>query len=81
MVSALQIPDYLADKFHRLAYDDTMKIMVIAATLLSVPPVLFSLLMPNWYLVDQQNAVDAPPPDDDDEGDDVEDEDEEYRAR
>lgn len=59
------------------AYDDTMKVMVIAATLLSVPPVLFSLLMPNWYLGDQQNAVDTS--DVDDEGDeesteDVEDE-------
>ncbi len=54
-----------------------MKVMVIAATLLSVPPVLFSLLMPNWYLGDQQNAVDTS--DVDDEGDeesteDVEDE-------
>lgn len=41
------------------AYDDTMKIMVIAATVLSVVPVCLALAMPNWYLGDQQNAVDA----------------------
>lgn len=41
-----------------LAYDDTMKTMVIVATALSVVPVLFSVLMPNWYLGDTQNAVD-----------------------
>lgn len=40
------------------AYDDTMKIMVISATVLSIIPVLLALLMPNWYLGDQQNAVD-----------------------
>ncbi|EPQ50366.1 drug h+ antiporter [Gloeophyllum trabeum ATCC 11539] len=40
------------------AYDDTMKIMVITATVLSVVPVLISLTMPNWYLGDTQNAVD-----------------------
>jgi len=36
-----------------------MKIMVIAATVLSVVPVCLALAMPNWYLGDQQNAVDA----------------------
>ena len=37
-----------------------MKIMLIAATVLSVLPLLLSLLMPNWYLGDQQNAVEDP---------------------
>ncbi|KAG2338806.1 drug:h+ antiporter [Suillus weaverae] len=41
------------------AYDDTMKIMVTAATALSVVPVLLALAMPNWYLGDKQNAIDA----------------------
>ncbi|KAG1727559.1 major facilitator superfamily domain-containing protein [Suillus paluster] len=41
------------------AYDDTMKIMVIAATALSVIPILLALAMPNWYLGDKQNAIDA----------------------
>lgn len=36
-----------------------MKIMLIAATALSVVPLLLSLFMPNWYLGDRQNAVDA----------------------
>lgn len=52
-----------------------MKVMVIAATLLSVPPVLFSLMMPNWYLGDQQNAVDSSPLDDEGDEDSFEDED------
>jgi hypothetical protein len=34
-----------------------MKIMVVAATALSVIPVLVSLFMPNWHLGDKQNAV------------------------
>ena len=51
-----------------------MKVMVIAATLLSVPPVLFSLLMPNWYLGDQQNAVDSTPLEDEEDEDTSEDE-------
>lgn len=42
-----------------IAYDATMKTMIIAATVLSVFPILFSLFMPNWYLGDKQNAVDA----------------------
>ncbi|OJA19063.1 hypothetical protein AZE42_09040 [Rhizopogon vesiculosus] len=41
------------------AYDDTMMIMVIAATALSVVPIVLALAMPNWYLGDRQNAVDA----------------------
>ncbi|KAG2353161.1 major facilitator superfamily domain-containing protein [Suillus spraguei] len=41
------------------AYDDTMKIMVIVATVLSVVPILLALAMPNWYLGDRQNAIDA----------------------
>ncbi|KAI6105135.1 major facilitator superfamily domain-containing protein [Pisolithus croceorrhizus] len=41
------------------AYDDTMKIMVIAAIIASVLPMLLALGMPNWYLGDKQNAVDA----------------------
>lgn len=41
------------------AYDSTMKTMIIAATALSVVPILISLFMPNWYLGDRQNAVDA----------------------
>ncbi|KIK94500.1 hypothetical protein PAXRUDRAFT_33484 [Paxillus rubicundulus Ve08.2h10] len=41
------------------AYDDTMKIMVLCAVIFSVVPVLLALGMPNWYLGDKQNAVDA----------------------
>lgn len=37
-----------------------MKTMLIAATVLSVIPLLLSLLMPNWYLGDVQNAVEDP---------------------
>lgn len=33
--------------------------MVIAATCVSVVPILVSLIMPNWYLGDKQNAVDT----------------------
>ena len=36
-----------------------MKILCIAATCLSVIPILCSLIMPDWYLGDKQNAVDA----------------------
>lgn len=36
-----------------------MKIMVTVATVLSVVPVLLALAMPNWYLGDRQNAIDA----------------------
>lgn len=44
---------------HVSAYDDTMKIMVTTATILSVIPILLALAMPNWYLGDKQNAIDA----------------------
>jgi hypothetical protein len=40
------------------AYDSTMKTLVITATCISVLPILFSLIMPDWYLGDKQNAVD-----------------------
>ncbi|TBU41144.1 MFS general substrate transporter [Dichomitus squalens] len=39
------------------AYSDTMKIMLILATALSFIPLILSIFMPNWYLGDQQNAV------------------------
>ena len=39
------------------AYSDTMKVMLILATVLSVIPLILSIFMPNWYLGDQQNAV------------------------
>ncbi|KAM5544508.1 hypothetical protein V8D89_002168 [Ganoderma adspersum] len=39
------------------AYSDTMKVMLILATALSVIPLVLSVFMPNWYLGDQQNAV------------------------
>ncbi|KAI0365208.1 drug:h+ antiporter [Pilatotrama ljubarskyi] len=39
------------------AYGETMKTMLVVATALSVIPVVLALLMPNWYLGDQQNAV------------------------
>jgi hypothetical protein len=41
-----------------IAYSDTMHTMVITATVLAVFPVIISLLMPDWYLGDKQNAVD-----------------------
>ncbi|KAI0666516.1 drug:h+ antiporter [Trametes maxima] len=41
------------------AYSDTMHIMVIAATVLAVVPMLLSVAMPNWYLGDAQNAVEG----------------------
>jgi hypothetical protein len=40
------------------AYSETMKVMLIAATVLSVIPPLAAFLMPDYYLGDQQNAVD-----------------------
>ncbi|PIL29490.1 MFS general substrate transporter [Ganoderma sinense ZZ0214-1] len=39
------------------AYSDTMKVMLILAMALSVIPLVLSFFMPNWYLGDQQNAV------------------------
>lgn len=41
------------------AYGDTMRVMLIAATVLAVVPLLIALGMPNWYLGDNQNAVDG----------------------
>jgi hypothetical protein len=40
-----------------IAYDDVMKILTIAATVFAVVPFLLAFLMPDWYLGDQQNAV------------------------
>ncbi|KAI0755989.1 drug:h+ antiporter [Irpex lacteus] len=40
------------------AYDSTMRTLVIAATCISVLPILFSLMMPDYHLSDKQNAVD-----------------------
>ena len=42
------------------AYSDTMAIMLVVATALSVIPLGLSTLMPDWYLGDQQNAVEDP---------------------
>lgn len=42
-----------------LAYDDTMKVMILCAIGLSVLPVLCALGMPDWHLGDKQNAVDS----------------------
>ncbi|KAH9896440.1 drug:h+ antiporter [Cubamyces lactineus] len=41
------------------AYGDTMRVMLIVATVLAVVPMLLSLGMPDWYLGDRQNAVDG----------------------
>lgn len=40
------------------AYSETMKVMLITAAALSIMPPLVANLMPNYYLGDQQNAVD-----------------------
>ncbi|KAG9310268.1 MFS general substrate transporter [Chiua virens] len=42
-----------------LAYDDTMKVMIWCAVGLSVVPVLCAFGMPDMFLGDKQNAVDA----------------------
>ncbi|KAL0953094.1 hypothetical protein HGRIS_004365 [Hohenbuehelia grisea] len=39
------------------AYSDVMETMLIVATVLSVFPIFIALAMPDWYLGDQQNAV------------------------
>lgn len=36
-----------------------MKLLLIAATVTSVVPLVLSLFIPDWYLGDQQNAVEA----------------------
>ena len=41
------------------AYGDVMKLMLIAATVLAAVPFLLAFGLPNWYLGDQQNAVEA----------------------
>ena len=41
------------------AYGDVMKLMLIAATVLAAVPFLLAFGMPNWYLGNSQNAVDA----------------------
>ncbi|KAF5326808.1 hypothetical protein D9619_005120 [Psilocybe cf. subviscida] len=41
-----------------LAYDDVMKILTFVATVFGAVPLVISFWMPNWYLGDQQNAVD-----------------------
>ena len=41
------------------AYGDTMRVMLIVATVLAVVPMLLSLGMPDWFLGDHQNAVDG----------------------
>jgi hypothetical protein len=40
------------------AYDDVMKILTIVATVFGAVPLVISFWLPNWYLGDQQNAVD-----------------------
>ncbi|KAF9049078.1 ferrichrome-type siderophore transporter [Panaeolus papilionaceus] len=40
------------------AYDDVMKVMTITATAVAVIPWVLAFLMPNWYLGEQQNAID-----------------------
>jgi hypothetical protein len=40
------------------AYSEVMKLMLITATCLSIITPLAALMMPNYYLGDQQNAVD-----------------------
>ncbi|QRV78334.1 major facilitator superfamily transporter [Ceratobasidium sp. AG-Ba] len=41
------------------AYDETMKVMLIAATVIAVIPVALALLMPDYFLGDTQNAVEG----------------------
>ncbi|KDR72260.1 hypothetical protein GALMADRAFT_253088 [Galerina marginata CBS 339.88] len=41
-----------------LAYDDVMKVLTIVATAFAVIPFFLAFFMPNWYLGDQQNAID-----------------------
>ncbi|KAG9097147.1 hypothetical protein FS749_006973 [Ceratobasidium sp. UAMH 11750] len=41
------------------AYDETMKHMLIAATVIAIIPLSLSLLMPNYFLGDTQNAVEG----------------------
>lgn len=41
-----------------IAYDQTMKVLVIAATVIAILPIIFAFMSPEFYLGDQQNAVD-----------------------
>lgn len=41
------------------AYDDTMKVLLIAATCISVIPIFFGFIVPNFYLGDTHNAVEG----------------------
>jgi len=40
------------------AYDEVIKVLTIAATVFAIIPILMAFFIPNWYLGDQQNAVD-----------------------
>lgn len=46
-----------SDEVSRTAYSETMKVMLIAATAISVLPIICSLFMPDYVLGDTQNAV------------------------
>jgi len=35
-----------------------MKVLTIVATVFAIIPILMAFFIPNWYLGDQQNAVD-----------------------
>ena len=39
-------------------YSETMEVMLVLVTLLSIPPLIAATLMLNYYLNVQQNAVD-----------------------
>ncbi|EIN05327.1 MFS general substrate transporter [Punctularia strigosozonata HHB-11173 SS5] len=41
-----------------LAYDDTMKVMVLVATVISIIPLALAFFLPEWYLGNKQSAVD-----------------------
>ncbi|KAG9099375.1 hypothetical protein FRC06_005345 [Ceratobasidium sp. 370] len=41
------------------AYDETMKVMLITATIIAIIPLSLALLMPNYILGDTQNAVEG----------------------
>ncbi|CAE6508217.1 unnamed protein product [Rhizoctonia solani] len=41
------------------AYDETMKVMLIAATVIAIIPPALALFMPNYFLGDTQNAVEG----------------------
>ncbi|KAF8598531.1 drug:h+ antiporter [Ceratobasidium sp. AG-I] len=41
------------------AYDETMKVMLIAAVVIAIIPLCLSLMMPDYFLGDTQNAVEG----------------------